>query len=168
MADQIIDITRYLDRDAEEENLPGAIALWGVDGERHRFALPLWRVIHLSGADRGVILWRRTSGDRTPQPFVVIDVARDPARLGLDGPWISRCESHESATLHDLGTDGIVVYLGKRGERIWCLLAEGGRREGPLDPKRREDILFMAGECAGLLFLRDFADAVESPDLDDE
>jgi hypothetical protein len=61
-----------------------------------------------------------------------------------------------------------VVYLGKRGERIWCLLAEGGRREGPLDPKRREDILFMAGECAGLLFLRDFADAVETQDLDDE
>jgi hypothetical protein len=168
MADQIIDITHYLDRDTEDENLPGAIALWGVDGERHRFALPLWRVVHLSGADRGVILWRSTSGDRTPHPFVVIDVARDPARLGLNGPWIARCESHESAMLHDLGRDGIVVYLGTRGERIWCLLAEGGRREGPLDPKRREDILFMAGECAGLLFLRDFTDAVEDQDPSDE
>jgi hypothetical protein len=168
MADQIIDITRYLDRDGEDEALPGAIALWGADGERSRFALPLWRVLHVSGAERGVILWRRTSGDRTPQPFVVIDVARDPARLRLDGPWIARCETHESATLHDLGPDGIVVYLGARGDRIWCLLAEGGRREAPLDAKRREDILFMAGECAGLLFLRDFADAVDDPGDDED
>jgi hypothetical protein len=162
MADQIIDITRYLDRDAEDEILPGAIALWGAEGERSRFALPLWRVVHLAGAQRGVILWRRTTGDRTPHPFVVIDVARDPARIHLDGPWLARCEIQESATLHDLGADGILVYLGVRGDRIWCLFAErGDRREGPLDPKRREDILFMAGECAGLLFLRDFADAVD-------
>ena len=161
MADQIIDITRYLDRDDREEVMPGAIALWGVDGERHRFALPLWRVIHLSGAERGVILWRRTSGDRTPQPFVVIDVAHDPARLVLEGPWVSRCETHERATLYDLESDGVVVYLGTRADRVWCLFADGGRREDPLEPKRREDILFMAGECAGLLFLRDLADGAD-------
>lgn len=161
MADQIIDITRYLDRDDRDEPLTGAIALWGVEGERHRFALPLWRVIHLSGAERGVILWRATSGDRTPKPFVVIDVARDPARLRLEGSWIARCETQERATLHDLGAAGLLVYLGTRADRVWCLLAEGGTRDGPLDPKRREDILFMAGECAGLLFLRDLADAVD-------
>jgi len=164
MADQIIDITRYLDREPEDEILPGAIALWGAEGERSRFALPLWRVVHLAGAQRGVILWRRNTGDRTPHPFVVIDVARDPARIHLDGPWLAHCEMQESATLHDLGKDGILVYLGVRGDRIWCLLAESaGKREGPLDPKRREDILFMAGECAGLLFLRDFADAADEP-----
>ena len=161
MADEIIDLTRYLEREAEDPIQPGAIALWGVDGERHRFALPLWRVVHISGAERGAIFWRRSSGDRSPKPFVVIDLARDPARLGLDGPWLGRCEAQESATLHDLGADGVVVYLGTRSDRIWCLLAEGGHRQGPLDPKRREDILFMAGECAGLLFLRDFADAAE-------
>jgi hypothetical protein len=162
MADQIIDITRYLDRDVEDEILPGTIALWGADGERSRFALPLWRVVHLAGAERGVILWRRTTGDRTPHPFVVIDVGRDPARIHLDGGWLARCEVQESATLHDLGADGVLVYLGVRGDRIWCLLAEGGEgRQRTLDPKRREDVLFMAGECAGLLFLRDFADTVD-------
>jgi hypothetical protein len=164
MADQIIDITRYLEREAGDEVLPGAIALWGADGERSRFALPLWRVVHLAAAERGVILWRPTSGDRTPHPFVVIDVARDPARLRLEGAWIKHCEAQESAALHDLGADGVVVYLGTRGEKVWCLLAEGGEgRRAPLEPKRREEILFMAGECAGLLFLRDFADAVGDP-----
>jgi hypothetical protein len=30
-------------------------------------------------------------------------------------------------------------------------------RANPLSSRDREDILFLAGECAGLLFLRDFA-----------
>jgi hypothetical protein len=121
-------------------------------------------VVHIAVAERGVILWRNTSGDRTPHAFVVIDVARDPTRLRLEGAWIEHCEAQESATLHDLGADGIVVYLGTRADKIWCLLAEGGAgRKAPLEPKRREDILFMAGECAGLLFLRDMADGVDDP-----
>jgi hypothetical protein len=162
MSDEIIDITRYFERDPVEEVLPRTIALWGADGERSRFALPLWRVVHLSGGDRGVILWRNTAGDRAPQPFVVIDLDRDPARLELDGSMVDCCESAETATLHDLGSAGLVVFLGQRNSRIWCLLAEGGEgRSAPLDPKKREDILFLAGECAGLLFLRDFADGTE-------
>lgn len=166
MSDEIIDISRYLEREAdEEETLPGTIALWGADGERSRFALPLWRVVHLAEAERGVILWRRTSGDRAPHPFVVIDLAADPARLDLDGPGIACCQVAEAATLHDLRSEGLVVYLGTRDERTWCLLAEGGTgRVGPLEQRKREDILFLAGECAGLLFLRDFALGAEEPD----
>jgi hypothetical protein len=167
MSDEIIDIASYLDRDSDEDILPGTIALWGVDGERSRFALPLWRVVHLAGAERGVILWRYASGDRTPQAFVVIDLASDPPRLELAGRATECCEMCDTATLHDLGPAGLVVYLGSRGGRIWCLLAEGGEgRQVPLDPKRREDILFLAGECAGLLFLRDFADYVGEPEAD--
>ena len=162
MSDEIIDITRYFERDPVEEVLPRTIALWGADGERSRFALPLWRVVHLAGAERGVILWRHASGDRAPQPFVVIDLARDPARLDLDGVSLDCCEAAERATLHDLGSAGLVVYLGSRDGRIWCLLAEGGEsRRTPLEPKKREDVLFLAGECAGLLFLRDFANGAE-------
>ena len=164
MSDEIIDISRYLDRDAGEDVLPGTIALWGVDGERSRFALPLWRVVHLAGAERGVILWRGTTGSRVPQPFVVIDLASDPARLGVGGRGVACCEPTSTPTLHDLGPAGLVVYLGTREDRTWCLLADGGEaRRVPLDPKRREDILFLAGECAGLLFLRDFADGADDP-----
>ncbi len=164
MADEIIDISRYFRREAEVDTLPRAIALWGVDGDRSRFALPLWRVVHLAGADRGVILWRQSSGGGGPRPFVVVDLASDPARLGLDGADIESYDASDGPTLHDLGSDGLVVLLGSRDGRVWCLLADGGvpRRE-PLDPKKREDILFLAGECAGLLFLRDFADGVDDP-----
>lgn len=162
MSDEIIDITPYLERDPVEEVLPRTIALWGADGERSRFALPLWRVVHLAGAQRGAILWRNAAGDSAPQPFVVIDLDRDPARLDLDADCLDCCEAAETATLHDLGSAGLVVYLGSRNGRIWCLFAEGGdSRRARLDPKKREDILFLAGECAGLLFLRDFADGAE-------
>lgn len=162
MADEIIPISRYLERESEEDVLPRAIALWGVDGDRSRFALPLWRVVHLAAADRGVIAWRNTSGDRRPRPFVVVDLASDPARLGLSGFPLERCEQADSPTLYDLPPAGLVIYLGTRDERIWCLFTDGGAvREVPLDPKKREDILFLAGECAGLLFLRDFADEVD-------
>ena len=162
MADEIIPISRYLEREAEVDVLPRAIALWGVDGDRSRFALPLWRVVHLAGAGRGVIAWRYTSGDRRPRPFVVVDLVSDPARLGLGGFPLERFEQSDRPTLHDLAPAGLVIYLGSRDDRTWCLLTDGGEpREAPLDPKKREDILFLAGECAGLLFLRDFADDVD-------
>jgi hypothetical protein len=35
-----------------------------------------------------------------------------------------------------------------------------------LEARRREDVLFLAGECAGLLFLRDFADLAGDPEED--
>jgi hypothetical protein len=169
MADEIIPISRYLQREPEEDVLPRAIALWGVDGDRSRFALPLWRVVHLAGAERGMIAWRSTTGDRRPRPFVVVDLASDPARLGVGGLSSEPCDESETPMLHDLGPEGLVIHLGTRDERTWCLFTDGGEpRQAPLDPKRREDILFLAGECAGLLFLRDFADAVDDPGDDED
>jgi hypothetical protein len=162
MADNIIDIGRYLEREAGRGGTPATMALWGADGDRSRFALPLWRIVHLAQAERGVIFWRAATGDPTPNAFVVIDLARDPARLGVDVASLPDCDAGASADLHDLGRDGLVVCLGSRDGRAWSLLADGGdEREGPLDARRREDVLFLAGECAGLLFLRDFADAVD-------
>lgn len=167
MSDKIIDIGRYLDRDAGRSGTPATMALWGADGDRSRFALPLWRIVHLAQADRGVIFWRGTGADPTPSPFLVIDLARDPARLQVDGAELPRCEQSESATLHDLGPRGLLVCLGTRDGRAWYLLADGGgERAGVLDAGRREDVLFLAGECAGLLFLRDFADLVDDPTED--
>jgi hypothetical protein len=160
MSHEIIDIAQYLKRRGAGDVGTGTMALWGAEGERSRFALPLWRIVHLAEADRGAILWRRISGDRTPHPFVVLDLASDPARLDLTGPGAVHFEETDSPTLYDLRADGLVVYLGVRDDRIWCLLADGGgTRDAVLQPRRREDILFLAGECAGLLFLRDFADA---------
>jgi hypothetical protein len=167
MADKVIDIAGYLDRDGGQLGTPATMALWGADGDRSRFALPLWRIVHLAKAERGVIFWRPTQGDRKPSSFVVVDLARDPARLHVDGAALPACEQAASATLHDLGPGGLLVCLGTHGGRSWCLLADGGsEREVMLDARRREDVLFLAGECAGLLFLRDLADLVDDAEDD--
>ena len=112
MSDEIIDITRYFEREPVEEVLPRSIALWGADDERSRFALPLWRVVHLAEAERGVILWRNASGARAPQPFVVIDLDCDPARLELDGASVDCCAAGETATLHaQISTGSLEVRI---------------------------------------------------------
>jgi len=160
MADEIIDLSQIIARRAEGAAPAGTMTLWGADGERSRFALPLWRVVHLAGAERGVIFWRRVSDDSSPQPFVVLDTARDPARLDLP-EGLAVCAEDASGELRDLGQTGLVICLGTRGDRSWAIVADGGPRRAPLASRKREDILFLAGECAGLLFLRDFADLAE-------
>ena len=160
MADEIIDLSGFIERRAGGQTPTGTMALWGGEGESSRFALPLWRVVHLAGADRGLIFWRPTSGDASPRPFIVLDVASDPARLEVP-EQVSACVGHASAELHDHGPDGLVVCLGTKDDRVWGLLADGGVQRPPLPSRKREDILFLAGECAGLLFLRDFADGAE-------
>lgn len=162
MSDEIIDIAQYLERSAESSRSEAKFALWGGEGERSRFALPLWRIIYLAQAERGAILWRDEAGDRPPRPFVVLDLGSDTARLDIDGGTLPPCRQGEAPALYDRGDAGLVVSLGVRKGRMWCLLVDGGgARSEPLPARSREDILFLAGECAGLLFLREFADQAE-------
>ena len=56
------------------------------------------------------------------------------------------------------GDTGVVVFLGGEGGKQWFLMVMGGEGDEPVAGRKREDLLFLAGECAGLLFLRDFAE----------
>ena len=157
MTDDIIDLTHYLRREDGDDVPRGAMALWGAEGERSRFALPLWRIIYLARAERGVIVWRPVEGGPEPRPFVALDLAHEPARTEIGAP-LPRFAEDEEPGLLDRGPDGLVVFLGVKAGRAWSLVVDGGeRRDGPLSARTREDILFLAGECAGLLFLRDLA-----------
>jgi hypothetical protein len=163
MSDGIIDLTQYLSRSPSQDDAQrGAFALWGADGERSRFALPLWRTIYLAQGERGSVVWRDPDDGGGPHPFVVLDLGSDPARLDVEMAAIPIAEDGEPPALHDLGGEGLAIYLGSREGRVWHLVVDGGdSSRGHLDARSREDILFLAGECAGLLFLRDFADEVE-------
>lgn len=162
MSNEIIDIAQYLERSADTRSAEAKFSLWGGEGERSRFALPLWRIIYLAQAERGVILWRDEEAQLAPRPFVVLDLGSDEARLDVDGANLPPCRPGEAPALYDRGEAGVVVSLGVRKGRMWCLLVDGGTaREEPLPARSREDILFLAGECAGLLFLREFADQAE-------
>ena len=157
MSDGIIDLTEYLrGRDEETEDV-STFALWGAEGERSRFALPLWRTIYLSGGERGGILRTSLEEPTELEPFVVLDLAQDPARTDFDLGLVQGLQGDEAPMVHDAAADGLAVFLGFGANRLWYLMVEGREGEEILDGRSREDILFMAGECAGLLFLRELA-----------
>lgn len=167
MADEIIDLTRYIKREPASDLPRGSMTLWGADGERSRFALPLWRIIHLAQAERGLILYSPVEPPRETTPFVALDLGADPARTTVDSSRVPRFGPDEGPSLVDMESEGLVVFLGARDGEIWTLLVDGGgEREGQLSASVREDILFLAGECAGLLFLRDLCirDTPEDPE----
>lgn len=164
MADEIIDITRYLKREPASDLPRGTMSLWGADGERSRFALPLWRIIYLARGERAVISWSHEADQRRLFPFVVLDIGSDPARKEVDPSGIPKFDPDEGPSLIDFEDEGLVVYLGSRAGRIWTLLVDGGSdRVDPLARAEREDVLFLAGECAGLLFLKDLAEEDDEP-----
>lgn len=160
MGDDVIDLTQYLNRDDEaDEGLGSIFALWGAEGERSRFALPLWRSIYLAGGDRGAIVWCDPLEPESLRPFVVLDLAEDPPRTSFPSSVLGRRGDEEPPAFSDEGEAGLSVLLGSREGRHWYLVVDGGEgREFPVPRRDRDDILFLAGECAGLLFLRDFAD----------
>lgn len=158
MSDDIIDLGHYLKRREEEEEAGGTFALWGADGERSRFALPLWRAIYLAMGERGGILWRKSGGGPL-HPFVVLDLASDPPRREFPSPDTPPDGDGRSPFVSPASPRGMSIYLGEDGEgREWFLVLAGGAA-GITEPqgRDREDVLFLAGECAGLLFLRGFA-----------
>lgn len=164
VSDDIISLEEYLrrreeDDDGEGPEGPGStFALWGADGERSRFALPLWRAIYLCAGERGGIVW---VSDRVAQaqPFVVLDLACDPPRTQFEGVEEPPPPAGPRAPrMARSGEGGLAVFLGEEKGRRWYMVLEGAGAEGPEPAGRdREDILFLAGECAGLLFLRGFA-----------
>jgi len=158
MSDGIIDLGEYLRRREGEDERTSTFALWGADGERSRFALPLWRSIYLAGGERGGIVWQidPAAGLR---PFVVLDLAREPARTEFPAGAVAALQDVEAPASRE-AKGALAIHLGERNGKKWFLVILGNpdRMKG-LPAQDREDVLFLAGECAGLLFLRDFATA---------
>ena len=158
MSDGIIDLGEYLRRREGSQEPVSTFALWGAEGERSRFALPLWRAIYLAAGERGGVVWDPPGGGPA-HPFVVLDLGSDPARTGFEWDGAPGLDLARVPEVFPAPGGGLAVYLGHEEGRRWFLLITGGPG-GVTEPtgRDREDILFLAGECAGLLFLRDFAD----------
>jgi hypothetical protein len=161
VSDGIIDLGEYLRRREGSKEPGSTFALWGAEGERSRFALPLWRAIYLASGERGGIFWDAPGG-RALRPFVVLDLGCDPARTDFAWDGAPGLDPGRVPEVLPAPDGGLAVYLGGEEGRRWFLLVTGGPG-GLADPagRDREDILFLAGECAGLLFLRDFAGGAE-------
>jgi hypothetical protein len=56
------------------------------------------------------------------------------------------------------GNEGLTVHLGEQDGRRWYVVGdEIGDRKVPREGRVRDDILFLVGEGAGLLFFRGLA-----------
>ena len=162
MDDRIIDLGEYIRKreEREEGSSRRAFAVWGGEGERSRFALSLWRAAYLSGGSRAALVWERSgSTERRMRPFMVLDLAVEPARTDIPGEVVEGLRNEPEAPAVG-GRQGreVVVFLGERANRRWYLVVTDLDEDAkPLEGTNREDVLFLAGECAGLLFHRRFA-----------
>jgi len=96
-------------------------------------------------------------------PLIVLDLGRDPARTLVRGSLVAGLRDVQEAPAVAEEEGGITVFLGERANRRWYLvITDLDEGTPPLEGKAREDILFVAGECAGLLFNRDL-DTVDDP-----
>jgi hypothetical protein len=96
------------------------------------------------------------------RPFFVLDLKQDPARtLGPEAP-LRRLEGAEVPSLDFTTREGLAVLLGEDERRFWYLQVSGVASATPLEGKNRETLLFLAGECAGLLFFRELATPLPS------
>lgn len=162
MSGEIIDLNEYLrKKQQEEEPVRTTFAVWGGDGERSRFALPLWRAAYLGRVTRAALAWERVG--EVPdllEPFVVLDLGQDPARTDIDGTVVEPLRGDVTApAMHIEDREG-GMYLGERLGRRWYLVLLDPR-ETDDQTRAQEDIYFLAGECAGLLFHRRMDEEVE-------
>ena len=152
--DKVIDLRSFLEGSPGDGE--GIFALWGGDEDRVRLAVPVWRAIFLVEGDRGGVVSLSEAGG-PPIPFFVLDVGEDPARTGFPSESVALLENQGSPAIAVTGGGGVAVSLGTYDDREWHLVVTGPKVGDPLEPKVREELLFLAGECAGLLFLRDAA-----------
>lgn len=181
MDGNIIDLQGYVADRASH------FAVWGGEGTRARFALPLWRAAALAKVRRVGLLKRPRSeeealtgptlvlDERTDAlarniqieatvPIFVLDLGADEARLKYDGSVIP-AGIEPPIVLED--QDQFVIALGARGPFDWFLILDTpGENVEELDTLVREQLLFFAGECAGLLEYQGIAEA--NADLPEE
>jgi hypothetical protein len=161
--DRVIDIRRYLDRSGNVEG-QGTFAVWGGGGERSRFALPIWRAVYLAGGDWGgiVSLSRDRDGGAADDglgavPHFILDLKTDPARNEIPLNSLLELEGGTSPAVSWTEEGGVAVLLGVEKGKSWFLQVQGGESLKKPEGSELETFLFVAGECSGLLFLRDLS-----------
>jgi hypothetical protein len=160
--DQVIDIREYL-AESPEVRSPGTFSVVGGGGERSRFAMPVWRTIYLVGGDwGGIVALPKDVENPTAKPVFALDLRLDPARTEIPTRSLNLLLGKSVPALATTMEGGFAISLGEDEEFRWFLQVLGGRPVEPEDRKDREALLFLAGECSGLLFFRKLATPLPS------
>ena len=152
-----------------EQRLDRCTALHRTDSERLKIVEHLAAVSRLLGSDRVATVWIDEYGPGLVHPHVVLDLAMDvprrrfaaePLRMAwndgvpgkLDVPDVDR---GAAIPIHDAARSLCAVALGSDGAKAWFLVADGLNARLPLDRETSGALMFLAGECAGVLLHRD-------------
>ena len=157
MDEKVIDINRYLGG-FPEGRTGMTFSVWGGEGLRARFALPVWRAITLLQGERGGIVLL-PPGEDDPQPFFILDLVGEPARIDCSPEPLGTLMDREAPAISFDPEGEVAVFLGATEKGSWYLQVWGGSPQRPLDGRDRETLLFLAGECAGLLFYRELSES---------
>lgn len=146
MDDDIIQLSDYLDEGERQTTF----SLEGGEGERSRLALPVWRAVYLLDGDRGGVVWTSSPGG-APHALFVLDLGANPARTDFGAGVVEGFGGREPPAVR-VRDEGVAVLLARDEHRSWYLVVVGrDPDQGEPSPESREDLLFLAGECAGLL-----------------
>ena len=154
---RIIDMQEYLSRSTESRR-PDVFSVWGGDGGRSRFALPVWRAIYLLGGDwGGIVRLPKEAPAHPPEAVFILDVRQEPARTHCPPQSLRPLCGERVPSVAVTMEGGVGVFLGTDDTGWWFLQIQGGQEMEPPTDRDRETLLFLAGECAGLLFYQELA-----------
>lgn len=150
--DRVIDLGAYI-RAREREDGPMPLSLAGTEGERRRYVLPLWRMSYLAESRWAGLVKVGPEGE-AERASIVLDQGQDPARWVPEGGLPTIPAGLPAPALEVVGRHGLALPLGvvTDGASWWALLCER-TKEGLPTAEVRDDLIFLAGECAGLISL---------------
>jgi len=162
--DDVIDLRDYLYDDADSPLQ--YFSVWGGDGEHSRFSLPLWRAIYIAVGERAGLVWAPRGVETVVElhSHFVLDLASEAPRTEFSATLVRGLEGAKAPSVVDREAEGLTVLLGDHGDRRWYLVVDlVSETRGLLDRQSREDLVFLAGEAAGLLFHRGLSVPAEPP-----
>lgn len=150
--DRVIDLGAYI-RARDREDAPMPLALAGTEGERRRYVLPLWRMSYLADSRWAGLVDIGPDGE-AERASIVLDQGQDPARWAPEGGIPPVPAGLPAPGIEVVGRQGLALPLSIEAVRgsWWVLLCER-TKDGLPDAEMRDDLIFLAGECAGLVSL---------------
>lgn len=171
---QVLRLEAY--RERRDLRLRLGASLHQADPGRGAVYRHLAGLTRLLATDRAAIVWVDEYGPGMAHPYVVVDVLSDRPRRGFNLDNLRRAwedgvpgvhEAHGTGCLRGDGPAwSVSVALGSDGTRSWFLVSDAATGAPTLTAAARERLLFVAGECSGVVLHRDM-EALGLPE-DDE
>ncbi|NNF26390.1 MAG: hypothetical protein HKN73_04095 [Gemmatimonadetes bacterium] len=148
--EDIIDLVPYLDAGRVERD---SFSVYGGADSASRLALPVWRSVYRLRGSRGAVVAVQ-GRSRSVRTIFVLDLGADPARTDVPGGVSALPRRAETGGRLTVSRDEgwAAVYVGQKGGECFYLVAlDVDDLSVVEDEKVRQDVLFLAGECASLV-----------------